>query len=123
MFYNILAVFVGGGIGATIRYLLTYLSQCSFNKSIYATLLVNLFGCFVMGLIFGLSLNKIQNFNPILKTFITIGFLGGLTTFSTFSFESFQMFKDGQILYAFLYIVGTTAFSVILTYIGYLLGK
>ncbi len=123
MFYNILAVFVGGGIGATIRYLLTYSSQSLFDKSIYATLIINLLGCLVMGCMFGITSSRIQDFNPVWKLFITVGFLGGLTTLSTFSLEGFQMLKDGQVIYGLLYIVGTTIFSVLLTYLGYLIGK
>lgn len=123
MFYNIIAVFIGGGIGAIIRYLATYLSKVLFQMPIIGTFAVNLTGSFLMGYIFGLTLDKIQTIPPVLKLLITAGFLGGLTTFSTFSLEGFELIRNGKIGIALLYITASCISSLLLVFLGYLLGK
>lgn len=121
MFYNIVAVFIGGGIGAVLRYLITYLSRILFQMPIIGTLTVNLIGCLVIGYVFGLTLDKLQTISPILKLLVTVGFLGGLTTFSTFSLEGFELIKNGKIIIAILYILSSCILSLILVFTGYLL--
>lgn len=123
MFYNILAVFIGGGLGAVLRFLVSNLSNVLFEMPIYGTLTVNLLGCFLIGCVFGLTLDKIQTINPVFKLFITVGFLGGLTTFSTFSLEGFELLKNGKILTALLYIIGSSALGLLLVFAGYFLSK
>lgn len=119
MFYNIVAVFIGGGLGAVLRYVISYLSKVLFQMPIFGTLTVNLIGCFLIGCIFGLTSGKIQTIPPVFKLLITVGFLGGLTTFSTFSLESFELIKNGKIGIAFLYILGSCILSLLLVFIGY----
>lgn len=120
---NFLAVFLGGGIGAILRYALTILSIRYFSFSIYGTFVANIFGCFLIGYVWGIAFYKTDLINPIIKTFLTIGFLGGLTTFSTFSIEAFGFLKDGKIVLSFAYIFVSMISALFATYLGFLCSK
>lgn len=122
---NILAVFTGGGIGAVMRYMITLIaSKLLGTQYVYAgTFCANIIGCFIIGYIFGMTLNKAVVLSPELKLFLTVGFLGGLTTFSTFSCESFCFLKDGRILQAITYLSASLILGLTATYCGYALAK
>lgn len=120
---NLLAVFIGGGIGATLRYLATITSQKIWGTTILSTFSVNIIGCFFIGLIYGLTLQKANLLPSQLKLFLTVGVLGGLTTFSTFSYEAFNYLKDGKFLHCILYISASLLIGLSATYFGYILAK
>lgn len=120
---NALAVFLGGGIGAMSRYAVTKLSVKILGKAIFGTLISNILGCFLIGCILGYTLQKAEAVPAELKLFLTVGFLGGLTTFSTFSNESFCLLKDGKLLYGALYMIGSLTIGVFSTFIGYTITK
>lgn len=123
MVYNIVAIFIGGGLGAVLRYTISYLSKTIFQMPILGTFAVNLIGCFLIGYIFGVTLDKFQTISPVLKLFITVGFLGGLTTFSTFSLEGFELIKNGKLLAALLYIGSSCILGLLLVSAGYFLAN
>lgn len=120
---NIIAVFVGGGIGASLRYLITAMSTRFLGLSHWGTLTANITGCFIIGYIFGLTLNRFDIFPPHVKLFLTVGFLGGLTTFSTFSCEAFCLLKDGKIMHCAAYMFISFAVGLLATFAGYALSK
>lgn len=122
---KILAVFTGGGIGAVMRYMITLTaSKLLGTQYVYAgTFCANIIGCFIIGYIFGMTMNKAVVLSPELKLFLTVGFLGGLTTFSTFSCESFCFLKDGRILQAITYMSASLILGLTATYCGYALAK
>ncbi len=122
LFYKIISVFIGGGIGAVLRFAVSLLSKKYFITPIYGTFFVNILGCFLLGLVFGLTLNKI-NIPETIKLFITVGFLGGLTTFSTFNLEIFELLKSGKIGISFLYVFLSCAVGLLFTYLGCLISK
>ena len=120
---NIIAIFLGGGIGATLRYTLNILLTKQFKFPVIGTFSANILGCFLIGLFCGLCIEKFQTCPEALKLFITVGFLGGLTTFSTFSNEVYFFIENGKILQAILYIVTSLCVGFLATWLGYTLGK
>lgn len=119
MIQNIMAVFVGGGVGATLRYMVSYVCKTVLQMPLVGTLAVNLVGCFLMGCMFGITADKIQTVPAVFRLLITVGFLGGLTTFSTFSLEGFELIKNGKFGVAAMYIVGSCVLGLLLVGAGY----
>lgn len=115
---NVLAVFIGGGIGAVLRYLtgVLFVQYLKFHLPL-PTFVVNVVGCFILGFVYVLCLEKFQ-LNPALKLLITVGFCGGLTTFSTFSFEIFDMIQNVQYIHAALYTIGSLVIGVLAVLLG-----
>ena len=115
---NVLAVFLGGGIGAVLRYLtgVLFVQYLKFHIPL-PTFVVNVVGCFILGFVYVLYLEKFQ-LNPALKLSITVGFCGGLTTFSTFSFEIFDMIQNVQYIHAALYTIGSLVIGVLAVLLG-----
>jgi CrcB protein len=96
---KLLLVGAGGFFGSVSRYLLSGFVHNLWGKPgfPYGTLVVNVTGCFLIGLLSGLAESK-QLFNPETRLLVFIGFLGGFTTFSTFGYEVFSFARDGQLL-------------------------
>lgn len=87
---------IGGFIGASLRYLTSLvILKCFKYEFPVATLIINVVGAVLIGLIMYLSL-KSNAISLNLKLFLTTGILGGLTTFSTFSFETVSLFQNGR---------------------------
>ena len=118
MFKLMLLAGIGGFLGTCCRFLTNRLYLTYFKTSLpLATFTVNILGCFILGLILGL-LNKNCVASPKINTFLVVGFCGGFTTFSTFSFETFSLATNGGILTSFLYV----AVSVVIGFIAVWLG-
>ena len=95
-----LLVFAGGGIGAALRYWLSGVVHERFGSAFpYGTLAVNILGCFVIGIVMA-SMQERFLAHPSLRVFLAIGILGGFTTFSSFSYETIAMLKDGEFFYS-----------------------
>lgn len=117
---NIFMIFIGGGCGSVLRY---FVSLMKINTNFpFSTLLVNMIGCFIIGFIYSFTINKLQipeNF----KLFLTVGFCGGITTFSTFSLENYKLFENGLYIQMFIYIIFSVILSIVITIIGVYCGK
>lgn len=95
---EIICVGAGGCIGASVRYLITkYLSAASNSSIPVGTLFVNVLGGFLIGIITEISAST-DLISPDLKLFLTTGIMGGLTTFSTFSYETITLISSGRYL-------------------------
>ena len=115
---NILAVFFGGGLGALTRYLTSlYMTRVLAVNLPLATFTVNILGSFLIGFLYILFVQK-SDLSPALKLALTVGFCGGLTTFSTFSLELFEMVKNAQYLHAFVYAILSVIICLIAVTVG-----
>ncbi len=121
-YQTIIAVGSGGFIGALLRLYLNSIVSHKFPHTLpYGTLSVNLIGSFIIGIL--IAYFMYASLNVHIKSFLTTGILGGLTTFSTFAIESFLLLSGGQIFYAFLNIVLNTIGSIAMAGSGYFLIK
>lgn len=118
LMYNVLAVFIGGGLGAVMRYLICHFSTkgCSLSYPFH-TLSINVLGSFVLGFLI-CYFNAKSGVNPHLKLFLTVGFCGGLTTFSTFSVEALEMLRVGRFFDFFTYLLASVVVCIIGATIG-----
>ena len=113
----LLVIGTGSFIGGISRYLITHLVQEKFLSTFpFGTLIVNIIGCFFIGFVFGLT-DKV-NLNQEWRLFLTVGLLGGFTTFSAFSNETFCLFRDGQFWYATAYILTSVFLGLAATFMG-----
>jgi CrcB protein len=120
--YKIFLVFVGGGIGSAIRYLLAgFISQRTSSFFPWGTLTINVTGSLLIGLFMGLSLR--ETWNPGTRIFIAIGVLGGYTTFSTFSYETINLIADKLYYSAAFNIFGNVCLSVVACWSGLVLAR
>lgn len=118
---NILLVGFGGFIGSIARYLVAVLFAGQFTSSFpLATFVVNIAGCFLIGVLFALS-DRGNILSPDWRIFLTTGFCGGFTTFSTFSYESIRLIQDGEFFYLALNVILSILVGFAATYLGILL--
>lgn len=100
----ILLIGIGGGIGSIFRYLTTVVVSKYFQSNFtLATLLVNILGCLLIGLLIGFF-DKQEIINHDIRLLLITGFCGGFTTFSAFASENFHLFQSGNSLAAYLNI-------------------
>jgi CrcB protein len=115
---TIFFIALGGAIGAVGRYLV----QVSVDKYVtisfpLGTMLVNLTGCFLIGLLYGFSL-KYEWMTLEWRLFLITGICGGYTTFSSFSYESISLIREGSYGYFFLYVAGSVTLGLLATLAG-----
>lgn len=119
----VLLVALGGGIGSALRYLTSVLVSRYFSGSFpLATFLINLFGCFLIGLLMGYFL-KSQAGNPQLRLLLVTGFCGGYTTFSAFAFENVNLMQQNNFAVAFGYIALSIAAGLAAVWVGLFLNS
>jgi len=114
----LLAVALGGALGSLLRYLIAGAVQSAAWPGFpWGTFLVNISGGFAMGIIAELAALKL-NMTPEVRAFLTIGILGGYTTFSTFSLDSVLLIERGAYVSAALYISGSALLSILALFAG-----
>ncbi|MGN0017479.1 MAG: fluoride efflux transporter CrcB [Candidatus Gastranaerophilaceae bacterium] len=124
MLLNIFSIFIGGGIGAVLRYLTSfvYTEFFGFNFPL-ATLSVNLIGSFVLGVLSAFILFDYHLIPNHYKYALTVGFCGGFTTFSTFAFEVVEILKRGEYFVAILYVILSVVLSIMVAAAGFYWAK
>jgi CrcB protein len=113
-----LMVVIGGGLGSALRFWVgSYVSERLGTRFPYGTFVINITASFLIGFILTVLAEKTDS-NPNWRYLIPIGFIGGYSTFSTFEFESFRAFQNGEILITGLNI----GLSVVLGFVSVWLG-
>lgn len=120
---QILSVALGGALGAVSRYYLGNVISRSIGSSLpYGTFVINVVGCFFMGLLMTLIIER--NILPAAwRLFLCVGFLGGFTTFSSFGYETLMLLQESRYFEALAYIGGSMALGLIAAALGVALAK
>ncbi|MEX2556374.1 MAG: fluoride efflux transporter CrcB [Actinomycetota bacterium] len=114
---------VAGFAGAVSRYAVEgWVSSRTRGAFPWGTLVVNVSGCFVLGLVFTLLTERFLP-HPALRSTLTIGFVGAYTTFSTFAFETMRLGEDGAVLLAAINVGASVAAGIAAVYMGTALGR
>ncbi len=114
-------IFIGGGLGSVLRYLLgSYINPLFGEHFPYGTLLINISGSLLMGLIAGYFLFSSEQ-NNTLRLFLTVGCLGGFTTFSTFSLDTVLLWQKSGWVPAIIYVGSSVIVSILALLLGLLL--
>lgn len=123
MLRTLFVIGAGSFTGGILRYLLSkFIQNYGFYSFPVGTFFVNVLGCFAIGLFYGLfERNSLMNTD--LRLFLTVGFCGGFTTFSTFINESYQLIRDENFFYLFFYVALSLLVGLAMLYLGYLLVK
>jgi fluoride exporter len=121
LFYTYLAVMFGGALGTGARmWLSTFLASRYGETFPVGTLVVNVLGCFVIGLFAGLTGPEGPILaSPVTRQFVTIGILGGFTTFSSFSLQTLNLLSDGQWLRGGMNVLLSVALCMLAVWIGH----
>tara|TARA_B110000438_G_C15280075_1_gene422265 strand:+ start:58 stop:426 length:369 start_codon:yes stop_codon:yes gene_type:complete len=119
---NLLLIASGGALGACLRYILSNVIKF-INPTIPAgTFIVNILGCFLIGIL----MNNLETKNVsenFIRNFLIIGFLGSFTTFSTFSFEIVNLINNQKFFISLFYIILSVCTCVFFAFFGYNLNK
>jgi CrcB protein len=116
-------VALGGAGGSVLRYGVGRMAVAYLGSTtVMGTFLVNVTGSLALGFFMGLALER--SIIPVnLRSLLAIGFLGGYTTFSTFTFESLRLVEDGELFKAALSVLGNVVLGLGAAYLGILLGR
>ena len=120
----LLLIACGGGVGAVFRFLLSKGAQSLLGLAFpYGTFLVNLIGAFLIGLLSVLLIERGGHLAHDLRALLMIGLLGGFTTFSSFSYETVELWENRELFKAGLYILISVAFCIVATWCGLTIGR
>lgn len=119
---QVFLVFLGGGIGSALRYLISKPLNQVFQNFFLGTFLVNIIGCLLIGIILGASYkNNLLSGNNTL--FLATGFCGGFTTFSAFAFEKHTLLKSSDLFHFSVYTMSSIAVGVLAVALGLWLSR
>lgn len=118
MLKDIIIVGMGSGIGGICRYLISLFMCHARNGFPWATFVVNVAGCLLIGILWGMT-SRFQNLSPAFSLFLMVGLCGGFTTFSTFSKEGLTMLQTNNYLMFLLYAIGSVVLGIMAVALGY----
>jgi fluoride exporter len=121
MWRTILIVGTGGFIGTVSRYLVQMaMAKGGGSTFPFSTFLVNMAGCFLIGVFYAFS-EKGNLMSPEWRLFLTVGFCGGFTTFSTFALDNLNLLKDNSLFYLLFNAGGSLLLGILAVYLGIIL--
>ena len=107
MAMNLVIIALGGALGAVSRFLMgNAVSKAVGSALPYGTFVINLVGCFAMGLLMTIIVDR-ELLSAAWRLFLCVGFLGGFTTFSSFGYEALMLLTEGRLLAALTYVSGS----------------
>src|SRR3989344_7703243 len=120
---QVLAIGIGGAIGSLLRFWMsTWVHSFAGRGFPYGPLAVNVLGCLLMGVLFVIFTERLSD-NAVLRAGILIGVLGGFTTLSSFSIETFSLVEQGEHLKRLTNAAGSLVLCVGATWIGVIIGR
>jgi len=123
MLVKLLAVAAGGAVGACTRYLVSLWAAERYGSDFpYGTLLVNVTGCFIIGVFLTLTTERMI-VNPYWRLVVAAGFLGGLTTFSSFGYETLRLADSANFLPAFSNVALNLCVGLLATWAGIIVAR
>jgi len=121
---KILLVMLGGSIGALSRFAVSlWAAKLLGTRFPWGTLAVNLSGCFLIGLAFSWAERGLGIMNPSMRLFFVTGYLGALTTFSTYGMETVNSLREGTYIVALANILANNVIGAALVFLGILAGR
>lgn len=119
---HLLLIFLGGGAGSALRYLISGYLNSSEAQLFYGTFLVNITGCLLLGFLVGLSLK--ENFlSHEMMLLLGVGFCGGFTTFSTFGMEMLTLLREENYAMFFRYTAGSLIVGLLTAALGFWISR
>jgi CrcB protein len=113
-----LAIAIGGALGSMMRFAsVTYLTPLFTNKFPMGTFIVNILGSLLIGVLYVVLVEK-NDLSPMYRLFFITGFLGGFTTFSSFSLEMLQLWQSGHVFNSMAYAIGSVVLGLLAAFFG-----
>lgn len=127
---EIVAVFIGGGLGSLLRFGISKGLESYTNSSLtrfpftfpLATFIANIISCLLVGMFIALLDSKIL-INPVYKNLLIVGFCGGFSTFSTLIRENGIFIQEGKIWYSFVYTLSSLCIGIFIFFLGLWIGR
>ena len=122
---NYLALAAGGALGSMARFWMTaFMTGLTGPRYPWGTLLINVLGSFVIGLVAGFALTPDRvGLHPTVRIFLMTGICGGFTTFSAFSLQALELWQAGEVWPSLTYMVASVVMCIIATWAGWELGR
>ena len=118
MFRQILIVGLGSATGGMARFLIGKWIYSLYPQTFpLPTLLINILGCFIIGLLYGVSI-KTGALSAEMRLLLTTGLCGGFTTFSAFAYENILLMKNGEYTMVLVYITASVVLGIVATFLG-----